>query len=185
MVTPAEFLELAATRQSTRAYDKLHYIEREKLERIVEAAHLAPSACNAQPWHMIVVDDKDICGGVAEALSSTGMNKFAWEATAHIVIVEERPNFTSWIGGVVKNKHFPHIDCGILSAYITMAATCEGLGSCIVGWFDEKKLRKLLGIPRTHRVLLDIVLGYTSAPLRPKVRKPLDEVITYNKYSTR
>ena len=185
MVTPSEFLALAATSQSDLAYDKHHCVEREKLERIVEAAHLAPSACNAQPWHMIVVNDKDMCDGVAEALSSAGMNKFACDATAHIVIVEERPNFTSWIGGVVKNKHFPHIDCGILSAYITMAATCEGIGSCIVGWFDEKKLRKLLGIPRTHRVLLDIVLGYTSAPIRQKVRKPIDEVITYNKYSTR
>lgn len=185
MISPSEFLELATTRQSTRAYDEKQRVEREKLLRIVESARMAPSACNSQPWHMIVVDDENMCKRVANALASNGMNKFALDATAHIIIVEERPNFTSWIGGIVKNKHFPHIDCGILCSYITMAATCEGLGNCILGWFDEKKLRKLLGVPRNHRILLDIALGYTTAPLREKIRKPIEEIVTYNKYSTR
>lgn len=180
----AEFLQLAATRQSTRAFDKNRPIEPDKLFRIIETSRLAPSACNAQPWHMILVDTPEGCDLVADAVASVGMNKFSWEATAHIVIVEERPNFTSWFGGIVKNKHFPLIDCGILSSYITLAATAEGLGSCIVGWFDEKKMRKALGIPSTHRVLLDIALGYTEAPIRSKVRKPYEKIVSIGDYDT-
>ncbi|MDD2961048.1 MAG: nitroreductase family protein [Muribaculaceae bacterium] len=177
-----EFLDLVKTRQSDRAYDSTRSVEPEKLERILAAAHLAPSACNSQPWHIIVVQDKATREEVADALTSIGMNKFGEQAPVHLVIVEEAPNFTARLGGWVKNKHFPYIDCGILSAYITLAAAAEGLGSCVLGWFDEKQMRKVLDIPRSKRILLDIIIGYSVDKPRDKARKPIEEIVSADKY---
>lgn len=178
------FLDLARKRQSDRAFDANRPIEPEKIARILEAAQLAPSACNAQPYRMIVVDEPELKNKVADTTSSKvlGMNHFTKQAPVHIVIVEENPNFTSGIGGVVKDKHFPYIDIGIVAAHITLAAADEGLGSCILGWFDEKKLRSLLNIPARKRILLDVVVGYSTQPLREKKRKSEDKVVGHNKY---
>lgn len=179
-----DFLELVAQRQSDRAFDPFRPIEADKISRILEAVRLAPSACNAQPYRLIVVDDPELKNKVADTTSSRllGMNHFTKQAPVHIVIVEENPNFTSGVGAVVKDKHFPYIDIGIVAAYISLAAADEGLGSCILGWFDEKRLKSVLGIPSRKRVLLDIVLGYSAQPLREKKRKDLDKLIGYNKY---
>ncbi len=178
------FLDLARQRQSDRAFDANRPIEPEKIARILETAQLAPSACNAQPYRMIVVDEPELKNKVADTTSSKvlGMNHFTKQAPVHIVIVEENPNFTSGIGGVVKDKHFPYIDIGIVAAHITLAAADEGLGSCILGWFDEKKLRSLLNIPARKRILLDVVVGYSTQPLREKKRKSEDKVVGHNKY---
>ncbi|MDY6105949.1 MAG: nitroreductase family protein [Candidatus Limisoma sp.] len=176
-----DFLELVNHRQSDRGYlDKP--VEPEKIAKIIEAARLAPSACNSQPWHMIVVDEPTKCAELADALQSVGMNKFTSQAPCHIVVVMEQPNFSARLGGWIKNKHFPLIDCGILAAHITLAATDLGLGSCMLGWFDEPKVRRILGIPRSRRVLLDITIGYSAQQQREKTRKPVDEISSHNKY---
>ena len=179
-----EIYDLIARRQSDRRYDPNRPVEPEKVARIVEAARLAPSACNAQPWHFIVVDEPELRNQVADAVASRllGMNHFTKQAPVHILVVEERPNFTAGIGGIIKDKQFPLLDIGIAAAHITLAATAEGLGSCILGWFDEKAVRRLLHSPDKKRVLLDIVLGYSTQPLREKKRKPASEVSSYNKY---
>lgn len=177
-----DFYEIIRKRQSDRSFDPDKKVEPEKIQRIIEAVHLSPSACNSQPWHFIVVDDEEKCREISDALTSMGMNKFAAQAPVHIVVVEESPNFTARLGGWVKNKHFPYIDCGIAAAHITLAATAEGLGSCILGWFDEKKIKKILGIPSGKRVLVDIVLGYSTQPYMDKTRKPIDEIMSKNEY---
>ncbi len=179
-----EIYDLIAQRQSDRQYDPNRPVEPEKIARILEAARLAPSACNAQPWHFIVVDRPELCAQVADAVASRilGMNHFTKQAPVHILVVEELPNITSGIGGVIKDKHFPLLDIGIAASHITLAATAEGLGSCILGWFDEKAVRQLLHIPHKKRVILDIVLGYSTQPLREKKRKSTDEIISYNTY---
>ncbi|MCE5174527.1 MAG: nitroreductase family protein [Bacteroidales bacterium] len=178
------FLELVKSRQSDRSYDTERTVEREKLEYVLEAGRLAPSACNAQPWSFIVIDDPKLKEQTALALSSRafGMNPFAHQAPVHIFIVEESANFTSNIGGTVKKKHFPHIDIGIAAAHITLAAAEQGLGSCIVGWFDEKKVKRLLDIPFSKRVLLAITLGYSKKPTMVKKRKNFEDVVSYNRY---
>ena len=88
----------------------------------------------------------------------------------------------SGIGGWVKKKSFAPLDIGIATAHICLAAEDEGLGSCIVGWFNEPKMRKLLNIPASKRVVLDIILGYSTQADRPKKRKSADQVISYNTY---
>ncbi len=180
----SHFIELVQNRQSDRAFDASRSVEQEKVMRIIEAGRLAPSACNAQPWHFIVVDDPELKNKVADATATKilGLNHFTKQAPVHIVIVEEKVNFSSGFGTMVKDKYFAHVDIGIAAAHMTLAAADEGLGSCILGWFDEPKMRSLLNIPSNRRVLLDIIVGYSTQPVREKKRKATEEVVTYNKY---
>ena len=177
-----DFLQLVQARQSDRSYDKERPVEPEKLERILEAARLAPSAFQAQPWRIVVITDKELAQKAGKAAAGLGMNKFAKDAPVHILVVEESANITSLLGGKVKGKHFPLIDIGIVAAHIALAAEAEGLGSCILGWFDEKEMKQLAGIPASKRLLLDIVIGYPAKEKRKKMRKPKEKVISYNRY---
>lgn len=178
-----EILELIISRQSDRKYSDKK-IEKEKIDRIVEAGRMAPSACNAQPWKFIVVDDPELTKKVAEAASAKliGMNSFVAKAPVILVIVRENPNFSSKVGATIKNKDYSLIDIGIATENICLQAEAEGIGSCIIGWFDEKEIRNILSIPRSKRVELLITLGYSLSDKRGKKRKPIDEIVSYNKY---
>ncbi|MDP4239486.1 MAG: nitroreductase family protein [Bacteroidota bacterium] len=177
------FLDLVQHRQSDRAYQDKP-VEAEKIERILEAARLAPSACNSQPWKFIVVTDPEKRLQVADATSSKllSMNHFTKQAPVQLVVLEENGNFTSSVGGWITHKHYPHIDIGIVAAHISLAAADEGLGSCIVGWCDEKKVQKALDIPKNKRVMMVILLGYSAQPFREKKRKTKEEIVSYNQY---
>jgi len=179
-----DFIEFVKTRQSDRAFDPARPVEKEKIDRIIRAVQLAPSACNAQPWHLIVVDDPELKNKVADATSSRilGINHFTKQAPVHILLVEEKVNLMSGIGGWVKNKDYAQIDLGIAATHLVLAAHAEGLGSCILGWFDEDKMKELLAIPQSKRVWLDIVIGYSTQPLRDKKRKPINEIVSFNGY---
>lgn len=176
------FLELAAARQSDRSYEPGRVIGREVLERILEAGRLAPSACNGQPWHFTVVTDPQLLVEVGKATSSLGMNRFVKDASALVLITLESTNITSKLGCGIKDKDFPIMDLGIASAYMTLAAEDEGIGSCILGWFDEKKIKELVGIPQKKRLMLIISLGYNLKPKRKKIRKDFDKVVSFEKY---
>ena len=178
-----EILDLIKSRQSDRKYSEKP-VEKEKLDRILEAGRMAPSACNAQPWKFIVVDNPELLGKLAEAASAKllGMNMFVSQAPLMIVIVRESPNFTSKIGATIKNKDYSLIDIGIASENICLQAKAEGIGSCMLGWFDEKMVKNILEIPRSKRVELLITLGYSMSDKREKRRKPAEETVAYNKY---
>jgi nitroreductase len=183
MIDANDTLDLIISRQSDRKYNDLP-VEKEKLERIVEAGRMAPSACNAQPWKFIVVTDPELVLRIAEAASAKliGMNSFVAQAPAILVIVREKPNMSSKVGATIKNKDYSLIDIGIATENICLQAKAEGIGSCIIGWFDERMLRKLLNIPRSKRVELIITLGYSLSEQREKRRKPAGETVSYNKY---
>lgn len=176
-------LGLMKARQSERKYLNKP-VEKEKIERITEAARLSPSACNGQPWHFIVVDDPALRDEVAAATESVvlRMNGFVREAPVLIVVVREKSNLTSRAGDLIKQKDYSHIDLGIATASLVYQATAEGLGTCIIGWVDDRKIRKVLGIPSSRKVELVITVGYTDNRLREKSRKPPGDVITYNRY---
>ena len=178
-----KILELISGRQSDRKYSD-QPVEKDKLERILEAGRIAPSACNAQPWKFVVVTDNQLRAKIAEAASAKvlGMNSFVGQAQVIIVIVRESPNFSSKIGGTIKRKDYSLIDIGIATENICLQAEAEGIGSCIIGWFDERQIQKLLSIPRSKRVELIITLGYSLSEQREKRRKTRDDVISYNKY---
>lgn len=173
--------ELIQNRQSTRKY-KTTEVEKEKINLCLEAACLAPSACNAQAWKFIVVDDPELKTKVAETSASMGMNKFTIQAPIIIVVVMEYGNASSTVGGKIKKKDYRWIDIGIAVEHICLQATEIGLGSCIIGWFNEKKIKKLLHIPRSKRIPLIITLGYPDEKIRPKIRKSMDEISCFNRY---
>lgn len=176
-------LSLMKARQSERKYLNIP-VEKEKIERITEAGRLSPSACNGQPWHFIVVDEPPLRDEVAAATESVvlRMNSFVREAPVLIVVVRKMSNLTSRAGDLIKQKDYSHIDLGIATASMVYQATAEGLGTCIIGWMDEKRIKKVLGIPASKRVELVISVGYTDNRLREKSRKPPGEVTTYNRY---
>lgn len=183
-MTSEELLQLFKKRQSVRAYSD-QPVEQDKLLRCIEAAHCAPSACNAQPWKYIVINDAALKNSIADHITSKllSMNHFTRQAPVLVAIVREPANFTSSVGQVLKNKEYPLMDIGISAIQFCLQATAEGLGTCIMGWFDEKKIKKLLQVPATKRIELIITLGYpTSDEIRPKIRKNLDSILSFNKY---
>lgn len=109
------------------------------------------------------------------------MNKFASQAPVIIAVVLEKMNFTAKIGSVIKDKEYSLLDIGIAVEHFCLQATELGLGTCILGWFDEKKVKELLGI-KNKRVPLLITLGYSNATIRKKSRKDLDKICSWNKY---
>lgn len=173
-----DFMEIARARQSCRAYDPDRPVDEALIRSCLEAGRLAPSACNAQPYHVTVAQGP-AARQVAEAVHSMGMNKFAQEVPVFLVLSETAYNPTAAVGARLKAQDYRSVDMGIAAAYITAQAAALGLGSCILGWFDEKKLASALGL--TQRIRLVISLGYPRQgdPLRPKKRKELSELTTW------
>ena len=170
------FMEIANVRQSCRAYDETKPVEREKLDAILEAARLSPSACNGQPYHFTVCTG-DTAREAAKATQGMGMNKFASQAPILIVVSEQPYVKSAAVGAKVKNNDYRSIDIGIAAAYLTAEAAAQGLGTCILGWFDESKLRTLCGLDMPVRLV--ITLGYPKDDtLRPKKRKDISELVT-------
>ncbi len=176
-------LALITGRQSDRKYSDKP-VEKDKLDRIIEAGRMAPSACNAQPWKFIIVTEPGLREQIATAASARliGMNSFVGQAPVIVTVIREQPNFTSKVGGTIKNKDYSLIDIGITSENICLQAEAEGLGSCMIGWFDEPMLRRILGIPKSKRVELLITIGYSLNDKREKRRKPEEMTVSYNKY---
>ncbi len=172
------FSEIAQTRQSCRKYNKDRAVEQEKLQQILESARLAPSACNAQPYRFTVCTG-ETAKAVAKETQGMGMNKFSSDAPVLIVISESAYNKTAALGAKVKHNDYRSIDIGIAAAYITAEAAALGLGSCILGWFDNKKIKELCSLSGDVRLV--ITLGYPADDdiLRPKKRKDIDELVTY------
>jgi len=179
------FQELINLRQSVRKY-RNQPVERAKIEQIIEAVHLAPSACNSQPWKIIIVDEPELKNEVAKATFSKtiAFNKFTVKAPVIAVLVIEKAKLIAQIGGSIKNMEYPQIDIGIAAAHFCLQAAELGLGTCMIGWFDEKKIRQLLNIPEKRKIGLVITLGYPPEDykLRKKIRKPLDEICGFNRY---
>ncbi len=171
------FSEIAQARQSCRNYDSGRPVEREKLDAILAAAQLSPSACNGQPYHFTLCHGR-AAREVALATQSMGMNKFTSGAPVMIVISEQPYVKTAALGSKVKKIDYRSIDIGIAAAYLTAEATAQGLGTCILGWLDDEKIRKICHLDRPVRLV--IALGYPapSDPLRKKKRKALQELVT-------
>ena len=172
------FTELAQNRQSCRCYDPTREVEQEKLECILQAARLAPSACNGQPY-FITVCRKDAARRVAKAVQGMGMNKFASDAPVMLVLSEMPYVPSAALGARAKGNDYRSIDIGIVAAYITSEATAQGLGTCILGWLDDAKIRTVCNLDGAVRLV--ITLGYATegAPLRPKKRKEMDALVHF------
>ena len=181
-----DFSVLLQSRQSVRRYSDKP-IEPEKIDQLIEAVRLAPSASNSQPWKLILVTEPSLREQVALATFSplVSFNKFVPQAPALAVLVIEKPKIITQIGGRLKDRDFPLIDIGIAAEHFCLQAAELGLGTCMLGWFDEPTVQNLLNIPKNRRIGLLITLGYSedpTAPPRPKIRKPMEEMCSFNRY---
>lgn len=171
------FMEIANARQSCRSYDPDRPVEPEKLQAILEAARLAPSACNGQPYHIHVFTG-ELATKVEEITTAGLFNRFATKAPM-IILISGKPYVKSAAYGSQKTGlDYRSMDIGILVSYITAEAAAQGLGSCILGWIQNEKLQSATGI--TERIYLAITIGY-SGPKdqhREKIRKDLEELVT-------
>lgn len=178
-------MDLAEARQSTRKYDP-RPVSRDLLLQCLNAARIAPSASNSQPWKFIVVDDP----ALKDQLSKTTydkvltFNKFVYQAPALIVITLEKEKAVTRLGRAVKNKEWRLMDVGIAAEHICLQAEELGLGTCMIGWFYEQKAKDLLNVPDDKSIALMISIGYPPEGYRhrTKARKPMYEVVKYNKY---
>ena len=174
-----DFMEIANARQSCRSYDETRNVEQEKLQAVLEAARLAPSACNGQPYVLTVCTGEKAKEVALLTRGMGGMNKFAVQAPVCIVVSEGAYVRSAALGAKVKGNDYRSIDIGILTAYLTAEATAQGLSTCILGWLDDEKIRQAVGTNSATRLV--ITLGYAKEDdkLRQKKRKELGEFVRF------
>jgi len=181
------FMDLVRERRSVRSYSP-RPVERERLEELAEALRLAPSASNQQPWRIVFVDDPRRKDEVARATfgGAVNFNRFAVGAPVLAVVTIEPPRLLNRVGAALQGREYPLIDIGLGVAHLALRATELGLGTCILGWFDEAKVKKIIGAPRSRRVALVLTIGYpaesSATPAASKPRKPIEEVRGFNEY---
>lgn len=171
------FYEIAQTRQSCRSYDPARPVEEEKITAILQSARLAPSACNGQPY-LFTVCRGEAAKAVAKATQGMGMNKFATDAPVLLVVSEMPYVKSAALGAKVKGNDYRSIDIGIAAAYITAEACAQGLGSCILGWLDDEKIRQICHLNGAVRLVITIGYAKEGDKLRDKKRKSLEELVS-------
>ncbi len=169
-------LNLIRNRGSIRSY-KDKPIPRQELLNIVESARLAQSAANRQPWEFILVTDTSTKKGLVSAARNQA---FVGEAAAVIVCLAD-PKRSAKVG--VFDAFL--IDLAIAIENMALTAWELGIGSCWIGAFDEEKVKKMFNIPANLRVVSLLTLGYPNEQPRGKNRRPLDEILHYEKYGNR
>ena len=178
------FLKLISARFSVRKYKRTR-IEREKILRCLEAARLTPSACNSQPWHFVVVDNPEELAILADktTIPLSKLNRFAKSAPVIVAIVAEKPVLSAQIGGLIKKKPYYLMDIGMAAEHFCLQAAEEGLGTCMLGWFNEKAVKKYLSVPSDRSIPLLITLGYPEKEIPPaKIRAKLEDIYSFGKY---
>ena len=169
-----DFMTIAKNRQSCRSYVENKPVEQEKIDAIIQAVQLAPSACNGQPYFVTVCTGQT-AQAVAKATQGMGMNKFVSKAPVLMVLSEMPYVKSAALGAKLKGNDYRSIDIGIAAAYLTAEATAQGLGSCILGWLDDEKIREICDLQ--YPVRLVVTVGYAdNDPLRTKKRKDLKEL---------
>ena len=180
-------LDLIKHRKSCRKFDPSRPVAPEPIEKCLEAARHAPSACNSQPWTFVVVTDDAIRADICEKALCTGlykMNDFCREAPVLVAIVSEKMRFWAAAGSPARDTRYYLIDIGIAGEHFALQAEELGLATCWLGWFDEKAVKKALGVPRGKRIDVMLALGYADAGWRgrPHPRKSIGEMSSFNVY---
>jgi nitroreductase len=161
-------------RRSVRVYEKKN-IPQEVLLKVIEAARLAPSANNRQPWKFVVVRDPGKRAALAKAAKE---QQFVAEAPVVIAAVALEPERVMTCGVPAYA-----VDLAIAVDHMTLAAVEHGLGSCWIGAFYQEDVKKLLGIPSECKTVVLLTLGYPRDQARFKNRKPLEEILCYESWS--
>jgi len=177
------FQELVKSRRSIRRYLD-EPVEREKILTCIEAARLAPSADNVQPWRFLIIDEPELKTQYAKEIFSGiySISKFAEKAPVLIVILARLDIIANRIGKQIQNIQYYLLDIGIAGEHIVLQAQELGLGTCWIGWFNLRKARKFLKIPRKYKIVSMLAMGYfEKRPRKEKKRKKLEEIAWFNK----
>jgi len=159
-------------------------VEREKILACIEAARLAPSASNVQPWRFLVIDDPQIKARFAEKVFSGiySPTRFAAHAPVLILMLARPDILANRLGKQVQGVTFYLIDSGIAGEHIVLQAEELGLGTCWIGWFSLKKARRFFDIPRKYKIVALMAMGYyDKKPQGDKLRKTIEEIAWFNK----
>ena len=176
----SDYFDLIARRESCRNFDPNRPVEKEKLQRCAEAAWIAPSACNGQPWKYLIVTNPELNEKLRPLIMELGMNKFVKNCPAFAVVLEEATVLKVSLSQKFKDQDFAPIDIAFSASQFCYAATEQGLSTCIIGWHNEPKIRELFDLPKSTRVRLILAIGYAASDtLRKKQRKPIDDVIKF------
>lgn len=171
-----KFIELAKQRASIRSYTP-EPVSQEMLNEILEAGCLAPTACNLQPFQFIVVQQKENLAALAKGYPAP------WFAEAPLVIAICIQAANAWVRDKHDNRCMVDIDGAIAADHMTLTAADLGLGTCWVGAFDPKIIRKALGVPRAVEPLILLTVGHPNETGRPKTRQPLKKLIRNETWS--
>ena len=178
-------LELLKQRKSVRNFLN-RPVEREKILMCLEAARVAPSACNSQPWKFIIVDDRELKNKLCKKAFGGiySINSFFKMAPVIVVVVSEKSKFLARIGGMFRGTKYYLIDIGIAGEHFVLQAEDLGLGTCWIGWFNESAVKSLLNVPRNKKVDILIALGYYDKETVKSEhdRELLDKITSFNSY---
>lgn len=179
----ASVMETIARRVSCRAY-RPDPVPREHLAQMLEAARLAPSACNKQPWRFAVVRAGELRRRIVEEGFLAGIRMdWALDAPAHIVIGMETSFLTHRLGAALSGVAYPWVDIGIAGEHMVLAATELGLGTCWIGWIKPRAIARIVNWPRSIKPTAVITVGHPldpSAATSPALRRrPIEELATW------
>jgi nitroreductase len=178
-----DLLEIIKRRASCRKYQEKE-IPDDVLERCLEAARWAPSACNQQPWRFIVVKDRElrerICG---ECFLPGVPMPWAKQAPAIVVLCSKKSVATHFLAPLLSGINYHLLDLGIAGEHLALEAQEQGLGSCWIGWIQPKKIKKLLGLPFNITPVSLIALGYPQEISQPGKRLELNEIARIDRWN--
>ncbi|MFO7981649.1 MAG: nitroreductase family protein [Candidatus Aminicenantes bacterium] len=177
------FQKLVSQRKSIRRFNEKR-LDRKDVSTCLEAARLAPSAENAQPWRYLVIDDPDVKNKFADKAFSGiySVSKFAKKAPVLVLIMAKLNVITHRIGRQIQNIQFHLIDIGISGEHLVLQAEELGIGTCWMGWFSIRKTRKFFNIPKKYKIVALIAMGYyDKKPSRERKRKKIEQIVWFNK----
>ncbi|MEA2012844.1 MAG: nitroreductase family protein, partial [Verrucomicrobiota bacterium] len=172
------------SRQSIRKFDRRKKVSRDLITKCLEVARLAPSACNKQPWRFTIVDSEELLKKIAKESQLPGIPHEWFETVPVFVVLSIDSDFlTHKIASAISGIKYNLIDAGIAGEHFVLAAESLGLATCWIGWFNPKKIRKLLNIPRKIKIVSLIALGYPdNFEKKEKKRIPLSEIASLNSW---
>ena len=178
-------LDLIKHRKSVREFLDVP-VEQEKIMMCLEAARLAPSESNSQPWRFIVVDDRELKNRLCDAAFGGiyWFNAFCKTAPVIVAVISEKSKFIARIGEMFRGTKYYLIDIGIAIEHFVLEAEDLGLGTCWIGWFSEQAVKTVLIIPKRKKIDIVLAMGYYD---REKLgaehdREPIDKIAFFNSY---
>jgi nitroreductase len=177
--------DLIKKRRSTRRFSD-RAVEKDKIMMCLEAARLAPSACNSQPWKFIVVDDAQLKDRLSQAAFGGvySISSFARKAPVMVAIVSEKDRFIARVGALLRGTRYYLIDIGIAGEHFVLQAEELGLGSCWIGWFNEKGAKSVLNVPKDKKIDVLLAVGYPDKKSQGSRhnREPMAKIASFNSY---